>query len=255
MNYETEDIGIGLSTSFPLSVDRFLQIRYSLFSSEIKADSNATAYEKALAGTDTVSVLGYSLSYDRRNSRFKPSSGFNINLDQDLAGLGGNSFYFKNSFEFNSYKKLSDKFIGSYKLEAGNINGYNGKYSPLSSNFKLGGKKLRGFKAGKIGPKIGNSYTGGQYYYLTSLETNIDLDLDAFDITTTFFVDVGSVWGLENPNYGSIDDGHEARSSVGLNFNWDSAIGPINIIYARVIKRNKQNDTTDNLYFDIGYNF
>ena len=48
-----------------------------------------------------------------------------------------NSYYYKNSFEFNSYKKLSDNFIGSFKLQAGNINGYNGKYSPLSSNFKL----------------------------------------------------------------------------------------------------------------------
>ncbi len=254
VNYETEDIGLGFSAGFPLSVDRFLELRYSLFTARIKADANATSYENALAGTDTVSTLGYSLSFDKRNSRFKPSRGFNFKLNQDLAGLGGNSYYYRNSFEFNSYKRLSDRFIGSFKLQAGNINGYNGKYSPLSSNFKLGGKKLRGFKSGKIGPKLGNSYTGGQYYYLTSLETNIDLDLDAFDITTTFFVDVGSVWGLENPSYGTIDNDHEARSSVGVNFNWDSAVGPINIIYANIIKSNKK-DTTDNLYFDIGYNF
>ncbi len=253
-NYETEDLGFGISAGFPLSVDRFLELRYSLFTARIKADSNATAYENALAGTDTVSTIGYSLSFDKRNSRFKPSRGFNFKLNQDLAGLGGDSYYYKNSFEFNSYKRLSDRFIGAFKLQAGNINGYNDKYSPLSSNFKLGGKKLRGFKSGKIGPKIGNSYTGGQYYYLTSLETNLDLNIDAFDITTTFFVDFGSVWGLENPSYGSIDDDHEARSSAGLNFNWDSAIGPINIIYANIIQSNK-NDTTDNLYFDIGYNF
>ena len=182
------------------------------------------------------------------------SNGFNVVLNQDLAGLGGNSNYFKNSLELNSYRRLSNSFIGAFKLKAGNINGYNGKYAPLSSNFKLGGKKLRGFKSGKIGPKIGNSYTGGQYFYLTSLETNIDLNIDAFDITTTFFIDYGSVWGLENPAYGIIDDGHEVRSSVGLNFNWDSTIGPINIIYANIIASNK-NDTTDNLYFDTGYNF
>ncbi len=253
-NYKTEDIGFGLSTSFPLSVDRFLEIRYSLFTSKVKANANATAYENALAGTDTVSTIGYSLAFDRRNSRYKPSKGFNFILNQDIAGLGGNSYYYKNSFELNSYKRLSERFIGAYKLKAGNVNGFNDKYAPLSSNFKLGGNNLRGFKSGKIGPKLGNSYTGGQYYYLTSLETNIDLDIDAFDITTTFFIDVGSVWGLENPAYGNIDDGHEARSSLGLNFNWDSAIGPINIIYARIIESNK-NDTTDNFYFDIGYNF
>ena len=254
VNYETQDIGFGLSSSFPLSTDRYLELRYSLFTSKLKANSNATAYENALAGTDTVSSLGYTLAFDRRNSRYKPSNGFNIKLSQDLAGLGGDSYYYKNNFEFNYYKRLSKRFIGAYKLQGGNINGYNGKYSPLSSNFKLGGKKLRGFKSGKIGPKLGNSYTGGQYFYLTSLETNIDLNIDVFDITTTAFIDYGSVWGLENPSYGSIDDKHEARSSIGVNFNWDSAIGPINIIYANIIKSNK-NDTTDNLYFDIGYNF
>ena len=254
VNYETEDLGFGLSSSFPLSPDRFLEVRYSLFTSKIKANSNATAYENALAGTDTVSSLGYSLSFDRRNSRYKPSNGFNFKLSQDLAGLGGDSYFYRNSFEFNYYKRLSKRFIGAYKLQGGNINGYNDKYSPLSSNFKLGGKKMRGFKSGKIGPKLGNSYTGGQYFYLTSLETNIDLNIDAFDITTTAFIDVGSVWGLENPAYGSIDDEHEARSSIGVNFNWDSAIGPINVIYANIINSNT-NDTTDNLYFDIGYNF
>ena len=140
-----------------------------------------------------------SLTLDRRNSRYKPSRGFNIILNQDFAGLGGNSYYYKNSFEFNSYKRLSERFIGSYKLQAGNINGYNDKYAPLSSNFKLGGKKLRGFKSGKIGPKLGNSYTGGQYYYLTSLETNIDLNIDAFDITTTAFIDVCLLYTSPSP--------------------------------------------------------
>ena len=140
------------------------------------------------------------------------------------------------------------------KFEAGNSNGYSGEYAPLSSNFKLGGKKLRGFKNGKMGPRTGNSYTGGQYFYLTSIETNIDLNIDAFDITSTLFFDVGSVWGLENPAYSDIDDDHELRSSVGVNFNWDSAIGPINIVYAEIIE-SEVTDTTDNIYFDVGYNF
>ena len=253
-NYETEDLGFGVSTMFPLASDRSLELRYSLFTAKVKADSNATSYERLLAGTDTVSIVGYSFGFDRRNSRFKPSRGFNILLKQDLAGLGGTSYYFKNQVEFNSYKRLSDRFIGAFKAQAGNVNGYNDKYAPLSSNFKLGGNELRGFKSGKIGPRTGNSFTGGQYYYLTSLETNIDFNLDAFDITSTLFLDVGSVWGLENPAYSSITDDHKVRSSIGVNFNWDSAIGPINIVYANILE-SEATDTTDNIYFDIGYNF
>ncbi len=254
VNYETEDLGIGINAQFPLSPNINLSTRYSLFTTKVKADSNATNYERLLAGTDTISIIGYSLKYDKRNSRYKPSRGFIFEVDQDIAGLGGTSYYVKNIVEYNVYKRLSEELIGAFKFQAGNSSGYNGKYAPLSSNFKLGGKRLRGFKSGKVGPRTGNSYTGGQYFYLTSLETNIDFNLDTFDITSTVFLDVGSVWGLENPAYSSIDDEHETRSSLGVNFNWDSAIGPINIIYATILE-SESNDTTDNLYFDIGYNF
>tara|TARA_Y100000591_G_C21850740_1_gene711510 strand:+ start:725 stop:2968 length:2244 start_codon:yes stop_codon:yes gene_type:complete len=254
VNYETEDLGFAASIGFPLAADKSLKARYSLYTSKIKTDANATLYERLLAGTDTVSQIGYSFIFDKRNSRYKPSRGFSVSIDQDIAGLGGTSYYFKNRFQFNSYKRLSDRFVGAFKTEAGSVNGYNDKYAPLSSNFRLGGKKLRGFKSGKIGPKTGTSYTGGQYYYVTSLETNIDFNFDAYDITSTLFFDFGSVWGLENPAYSLIEDEHNIRSSLGVNLNWDSAIGPINIVYANIIEH-ESTDTTDNLYFDIGYNF
>ncbi len=254
VNYETEDLGFGLKARFPIASAISFESRYSLFSAKVKADSNATNYEKLLAGSDTNSTIGYTLDYDKRNSRYKPSRGFNFKIEQDLAGLGGTSYYIKNKLTYNIYKRLSNELIGAFKFQAGNLNGYNGKYAPLSSNFKLGGKKLRGFKSAKVGPRTGNSYTGGQYFYLTSLETNIDFNLDAFDITSTVFLDFGSVWGLENPAYSAIVDDHELRSSLGVNLNWDSAIGPINVIYARILS-SEDTDTTDNLYFDIGYNF
>ena len=89
---------------------------------------------------------------------------------------------------------------------------------------------------------------------MTSLETNIDFNFETYDITSTLFLDVGSLWGLENPAYSNINDDHKIRSSAGVNFNWDSAIGPINIVYANILE-SENTDTTDNLYFDIGYNF
>ena len=254
VNYESEELGLGLGIGFPIASDKNILMKYSLYTSKIKPDSNATAYERLLGGTDTVSQIGYVFNFDKRNSRYKPSRGFNLRLSQDLAGLGGTSYYYKNTAEYNIYKRLSNQFIGAWKLQVGSVNGYNGKYGPLASNFRLGGKKLRGFKSGKVGPKTGTSYTGGQYYYLTSLETNLDFNLDTFDITSTFFVDLGSVWGLENPAYSAINDEHNLRSSAGINLNWDSAVGPINFVYATILE-SETTDTTDSLYFDIGYNF
>ena len=45
VNYETEDIGLGFVIQFPLSASTYLSTRYSLFTSQVKADSNATLYE------------------------------------------------------------------------------------------------------------------------------------------------------------------------------------------------------------------
>tara|TARA_B100001093_G_scaffold470155_1_gene491436 strand:+ start:29 stop:1897 length:1869 start_codon:yes stop_codon:yes gene_type:complete len=253
VNYETEKIGFGIALGFPLSYDKRITSKYSLFNDKTTADSDATSYEKLLAGTTTVSSLGYSFSSDKRNSPYKPSAGYKYIIKQDFAGLGGDSFFIKSTIDYTFYKRINKSLIGSIKLNSGHLNGYNNKYAPISSYFNLGGNRLRGFQSQRVGPKTGNSYTGGQYFYLLSTETNIDLPIENFDITSTLFVDVGSVWGLDN-RFGSIDDKHELRASVGLNFIWDSAIGPINFIFAQPLQE-QTTDETDNFYFDIGYNF
>ena len=131
-NYETEDLGLGIKAQFPVASNIYLESRYSLFTAQVKADSNATAYEKLLAGTDTNSTVGYTLNFDKRNSRYKPSSGFRLELEQDLAGIGGTSYYIKNRIKYDIYKRLSNDLIGAFKFQVGSSNGYNGKYAPLS---------------------------------------------------------------------------------------------------------------------------
>jgi outer membrane protein insertion porin family len=253
VNYETETLGVGLALGFPLSSSNRVTVKYSLLTTNTKADANATAYENLLSGTDTVSIIGYNISLDKRNSPYKPTSGSILKIEQNLAGVGGTSNYLQNKITYKKYKALSKRFTGAFKTEFGSINGYSGKYAPVDSMFNIGGNKLRGFKSGKVGPQLNTSYTGGNYYYLLTTETNFDLPIDEYDISSSLFLDVGSVWGLDD-RYGSIDDSHKLRSSVGININWDSAIGPINIILAEPFM-SEPNDNTDKFSFDIGYNF
>jgi len=253
VKYETETVGLGLSFGFPLSNNNRITTKYSLLTSKTKADTDATSYEQLLSGTNTVSILGYVLSLDKRNSPYKPTNGSIFTIEQNIAGIGGTSNYVENKITYKLYKKLSDSFTGAIKSELGAINGYGGKYAPVDSQFNIGGKNLRGFKYGKIGPQLNSSYTGGNYYYVITTETNFDLPIDEFDISSSLFLDVGSVWGLDE-RYGSIDDKHKIRASIGLNLNWDSAIGPINFILAEPVM-SENNDTTDKFSFDIGYNF
>ena len=253
VNYETETLGLGFSLSFPLSNKNRITTKYSLLTSKTVADSNATAYEKLLSGTNTVSVAGYILSLDNRNSPYKPSKGSIFTIEQNLAGLGGTSNFLENKISYKKYIKLNNQFVAAIKSQFGSINGYSGKYAPVDQMFNIGGKNLRGFKYGKVGPQLNSSFTGGNYYYVIATETNFDLPIDEYDISSSLFIDVGSVWGLDN-RYGSIDDQHKLRASIGVNISWDSAIGPINFILAEPFM-SEQTDTTDKFSFDIGYNF
>ena len=253
VNYETKTIGLGLSLGFPLSNQNRITTKYSLLTAKTAADTAATTYEQLLSGTSTVSILGYVFSRDKRNSPYKPSNGSILTIEQNLAGIGGTSNYIENKLTYKIYKKLSLLFTGAIKSEIGSINGYGGKYAPVDSQFNIGGKSLRGFKYGKVGPQLTSSYTGGNYYYVITTETNFDLPIDEYDISSSLFLDIGSVWGLDN-RYGSIDDSHKMRASIGLNFNWDSAIGPINFIFSEPFM-SEPNDTIDKFSFDIGYNF
>tara|TARA_B100001093_G_scaffold438189_1_gene437444 strand:+ start:2845 stop:5085 length:2241 start_codon:yes stop_codon:yes gene_type:complete len=253
VNYETEKVGLGISLGFPLSYDKRILTKYSLFNDKTTADNDATDYEKLLAGTTSVSMIGYSFSSDKRDNPYKPSAGYKYVLQQDIAGVGGDSFFIKSTIDHTYYKRLNKSLIGSIKLNIGHLNGYNNKYAPISQFFNLGGNRLRGFQSHRVGPKTGNSYTGGQYYYLLATETNIDLPIENFDITSTLFFDIGSVWGLDN-RFGSIDDKHQLRASAGLNFIWDSTIGPINFILSKPLQK-QPTDEIDTFYFDLGYNF
>ena len=253
VKYETESFGIGMTLGFPLSYSNRISTNYALRTQKTKPDANASAYERLLSGTDTVSSIGYMLSIDKRNSPYKPSSGSIFKIEQNLAGIGGTSNYLQNSISYKKYKKFSKIFIAAFKLDLGSMNGYSGKYAPVDSMFDLGGKRLRGFKHGKVGPQLNNSFTGGNYYYLSSIETNFDLPIDEYDISSSLFLDVGSVWGLDD-RYTSIDDSHNVRASIGINLNWDSVIGPINFILAEPFM-SEATDTTDKFSFDIGYNF
>ena len=253
VNYETETVGIGFSIGFPLSKSNRITTKYSLLTSKTTADANATSYEQLLSGTSTVSIAGYILSLDNRNSPYKPTNGSIFTIEQNLAGIGGTSNYLENKISYKKYLKLGKEITGAIKTQFGSINGYGGKYAPVDQMFNIGGKNLRGFKYGKVGPQLNSSFTGGNYYYVIATETNFDLPIDEYDISSSLFLDVGSVWGLDS-RYGSIDDEHKIRASFGINLNWDSAIGPINFILAEPFM-SEATDTTDKFSFDIGYNF
>lgn len=176
-------------------------------------------------GKRTTSSVGYSIVFDNLNNRLRPSRGQRAVLSQDFAGLGGDVKYIRTRIDADKYWGLGSGFIFSIGLEGGAIFPLESNPAPgtdavrLTDRFFLGEPQLRGFDIRGVGPRVlrvpydaeGNLVTdssqiqddalGGRYYYLTRAELEIPLSsgLREMGIRPSIFVDMGAVWGIENP--------------------------------------------------------
>eukprot|EP00002_Diphylleia_rotans_P016658 TRINITY_DN3240_c0_g2_i2.p1 TRINITY_DN3240_c0_g2~~TRINITY_DN3240_c0_g2_i2.p1 ORF type:complete len:362 (-),score=72.42 TRINITY_DN3240_c0_g2_i2:49-1134(-) len=83
-----------------------------------------------------------------------PTAGHSINLQNEVAGIGGNVDYFKHEFTGTKYFKIVDRLVLSIGLGAGMMYSMRGSQLPLSDRFYLGGpSSLKGFAQKSIGER------------------------------------------------------------------------------------------------------
>ena len=112
---------------------------------------------------------------------------------------------------------------------------------------------MRGFEAGKIGPKDGNDFVGGNY----AVASNFELQLPNFlpESTKTdisFFLDFGNVWQVDYDK--NIDDTNKIRSSTGVNAAWLSPVGPMTFVLSQNLSK-ANTDVTESFNFRLGTTF
>ena len=113
--------------------------------------------------------------------------------------------------------------------------------------------KYFSFEFGKIGPKDGQDFIGGNYATAFNFATTLPgllKDLESIDFS--FFVDAGNVWGVDYDD--SIKDNSKIRSSSGLAVDWLTPIGPLSFSFAKPITK-ADSDRTETFRFDIGTTF
>lgn len=181
-------------------------------------------------GKRTTSTLGYSLIWDTRDNRLRPTRGYNITFSQDFAGLGGNVSYLRSRISADKHWPMGKGFIFSLSGEAGYIHSFQKNPSPSSDpvrlvdRFFLGEPQIRGFDIRGVGPRIvrkpyqfdsnGNvtgvdenrsnwsdDSLGGRAYYLAHAEIEIPLGSGARELglRPSVFVDAGAVFGVRQP--------------------------------------------------------
>ena len=250
--YESNKAGFSVGTGFEFYDDLFLNLGVSSYVEKLKTDSTASASIKKQEGSYFDTFLNYTLDYDVRNQKFKPSEGFRSRFTQNLPLISEN-YSLTNTYDLKFYNKWLNENIASYGIFAAASNSITGKDIKLSDRLYLPSRKLRGFERGKVGPKDGTDYVGGNYVVSFNAATTIDQVLPNLQNTSlSLFFDAANIWGVDYNS--SINDDSKIRSSIGLAIDYFTPIGPLTFSLSEPITKGK-NDITESFRFNLGTTF
>ena len=250
--YKSSKTGFSIGTNFEYLDDLFLGLSTSSFYESVLTDSTASARQKKQAGDYWDTFLKLDFDYDKRNQKFKTSDGFRSIYQLTLPVISETNTL-TNSYEYKYYNEIIENSITRFSFYLKSSQSLTGDDIKLSERLFIPSKKLRGFERGKVGPKDGNDYVGGNF--ITSLNLSSDLPIilqDNEDMDLSIFFDAANIWGVDYDS--SINDHSGIRSSVGISVDWWTPIGPLNFSVAQPIT-DKPTDITETFRFNIGTTF
>ena len=247
--------GLSLGIGFSAARDVFHRLNYELSQSKTTVSSTTATSSTGEAGeTRLLSSLNYVLSRDTRDSRFDPTEGFLLEMDETLAGFGGDVKFLRTKLSAAYYKPLLFKsVILGVSGKLGHVTGLGDKVTQ-SQRFNLGGRDIRGFASGGIGPRDTGSSdaVGGNKMYAGSFEvvSNLGLNKDT-GFRWTVFTDFGSLWGTDYPSGVTKPNTAQMRLSAGVGVFWNTAVGPLSFSWAKPLSK-MAHDRPKTFQFNIG---
>ena len=249
--YKSKKIGGLIGTNFEYLDDFRLGFETSSFIEKIETDSTASARQKTQEGNYFDTYLNFNFDYDKRNQRYKTTDGFRSYYSLGLPIISDNNTL-NNFYNYKLFSELYENNISSISMSLKTANSLTGDDIKLSERLFVPQSKLRGFVNGKVGPKDGNDFIGGNYYALMNINSTLPQILpNAQNIDFISFIDMANVWGVDNE---SLDDGSKLRSSIGIGIDWWTPVGPLNFSFAHPITKSSS-DKTETFRFNLGTTF
>ena len=250
--YESNKTGFSIGSGFEYYDNLFLSTGISSYVEKLTTDSTASASIKKQEGSYFDTYINYTFDYDQRNQKFQPSKGFRSRFTQNVP-LISDSYTLKNTYDLKFYNEWLNENIASYGIFVSATNSLSGKNTKLSDRLFLPSNKLRGFESGKVGPKDGADFIGGNYALSFNAATTLPQILPNFQNTNfSLFLDAANVWGVDYD--GGINDDSTIRSSIGIAVDFFTPIGPLNFSLSEPITKGK-NDITESFRFNLGTTF
>ena len=204
--YELRRMGVVPTVEFPLSDETRMNLNYRLESQDTDRVSGTSDLVRREKGTTVSSSTGYQLVWDKRDDPLQPSSGTIVTLQQQVAGLGGDTRSILTELTGNYFRPLDQEgsMIGSLRFWGGAVAGFGGYELEGADRFYVGGARLRGFSYGGVGPRdpVSDEALGGKFYAVASAELLSDVLLpEELGVRAGVFVDVGTVSSLDRNSY------------------------------------------------------
>lgn len=217
--------------SYPITENLSQLVYYRIRQDKIEnIEDTASRFVKAQEGKYTTSSVGHTLTYDRRDDRIDPTTGYVMRLTQEFAGLGGTEHYVKNVANATKYFAVTDDVVWSFGAEAGVISGLDDDIR-MPNRFFLGGDTFRGFESGGIGPRdiTTKDSLGGEKYYKVDSDLVFPIGLpNEFGIKGRLFAEAGTLWDTADTGPEVVDE-KSIRVSVGTGLQWKSPLGLIRV--------------------------
>ena len=250
--YKTNKTGFTVGTNYEFLDDLNLGLGTSNYYEKIETASNASARQKTQAGNYLDSFLNLNFDYDKRNQSFQTTEGFRSRYFVDIPVISKTNSL-SNTYNYQYYTDLYEDNVSIFSLYLRSVNSLTNDDAKLSERIFLPTGKLRGFETGKVGPKDGDDFIGGNYATAINFSSTIPQILEnSQNIDVLFFIDAANVWGVDYDS--SINDNSKIRSSIGLGLDWLTPIGPVNFTFAEPLSK-ADTDITESFRFNLGTTF
>lgn len=249
--YKTNKSGFSFGTGFEYLQDFDLNLGTSSYFEKIETDSTASSLRQSQKGNYWDTFLKIDFNYDKRNQKFQTSSGFRSYYSLDLPIISKTNTMI-NNYNFEIFKELYQENITSVSFSLGSANSITGENIKLSERIYIPSRKLRGFEIGKVGPKDGDDFIGGNYFSSINLSSTLPQILSNSQSTDfIIFFDAANLWGVD---YNNNLDNNKIRSSIGIGLDWWTPVGPLSLTFSEALSKS-ETDIKESFRFNIGTTF
>ncbi len=250
--YKTTKSGFAFGTSFEYYDDTRFGLGTSNFYEKIETDSTASSRQKKQEGDYWDSFLKLDVDYDKRNQKFQTSGGFRSLYSIDIPMISETNTL-KNVYNYKYFTELYEENISSISLFLSAANSISNDDVKLSERLNIPSSRLRGFQFGRVGPKDGDDFIGGNYISTLNLTSTLPQILENSQNTDfLIFLDIANIWGVDYD--ASIDDSSKIRSAAGVGVDWYTPVGPLNFSLSQPISK-ASSDETETFRFNLGTTF